>query len=336
TDPANADSDGDGIADGYEVEYGLNPLDPADADADSDGDGLTNLEEFWLRADPHASASPYSTVHVSEDGSDESGDGSPARPWRTIQFAMDQVSPMENLPATVLAGPGKYTGAIVLKPFVRLQGYVGETDAAVVEGTVEGAEGALLQRLVLREGDDKDGDIALLSMNDAAMNVLNVAFHGADDSSRATGIVFRGEAPGGALISDCTFTELRRGMEIFGSLPTVRRCAFSKIVEHGIIIRALPEKAGTQGSLGNVYNPNTGWNTFQDIGGYDVVNERSQTVVMQNNGWGAADPATRISGPVNYDPPLASGSSLVPASIVCTVWDAKDKFPIVGGSILLT
>ena len=40
------DSDGDGIPDKWEIRYGLNPKDPADAAADSDKDGFTNLEEY--------------------------------------------------------------------------------------------------------------------------------------------------------------------------------------------------------------------------------------------------------------------------------------------------
>lgn len=40
------DTDGDGIPDLVEIEYGLDMEDPLDADGDLDGDGLTNLEEF--------------------------------------------------------------------------------------------------------------------------------------------------------------------------------------------------------------------------------------------------------------------------------------------------
>ncbi len=46
TDPLNADTDGDGMPDGWEVDNLLDPLDPADAYGDLDTDGLTNLQEF--------------------------------------------------------------------------------------------------------------------------------------------------------------------------------------------------------------------------------------------------------------------------------------------------
>ena len=45
TDPENADSDGDGMRDGWEVSHGFDPADPGDAVEDPDYDGLTNLEE---------------------------------------------------------------------------------------------------------------------------------------------------------------------------------------------------------------------------------------------------------------------------------------------------
>ncbi|MCH2170734.1 hypothetical protein MK489_08105 [Myxococcota bacterium] len=43
---SDPDDDGDGASDDWEVQYGLDPLDPGDAEIDSDFDGLTNLEEF--------------------------------------------------------------------------------------------------------------------------------------------------------------------------------------------------------------------------------------------------------------------------------------------------
>lgn len=46
------DSDGDGLNDEWELRYGLNPNDAADADADKDSDGYTNAEEFAAKTDP--------------------------------------------------------------------------------------------------------------------------------------------------------------------------------------------------------------------------------------------------------------------------------------------
>ncbi|MEK6777554.1 MAG: S8 family serine peptidase [bacterium] len=49
---SSGDSDGDGLPDSFENQYGLNPNDPKDADADPDGDGLTNLQEYEQGTDP--------------------------------------------------------------------------------------------------------------------------------------------------------------------------------------------------------------------------------------------------------------------------------------------
>ena len=46
TSGTNPDTDGDGLADDWERDQGLNPNDPVDAFEDPDGDGLTNKEEY--------------------------------------------------------------------------------------------------------------------------------------------------------------------------------------------------------------------------------------------------------------------------------------------------
>src|SRR5690606_26013019 len=53
-DVRNPDTEGDGIPDGEEVTWGLDPLNPADANRDADGDTLANLEEFRRGTDPRA------------------------------------------------------------------------------------------------------------------------------------------------------------------------------------------------------------------------------------------------------------------------------------------
>lgn len=51
-DNLDADSDGDGTSDVWELAYGFSKTDPSDAKLDPDGDGLTNLQEFLAGTDP--------------------------------------------------------------------------------------------------------------------------------------------------------------------------------------------------------------------------------------------------------------------------------------------
>ena len=57
------DNDGDGMADDWEVAYGLNAQNPADALGDPDHDGLTNLQEYQLGLNPLVADRPY--IHAS-------------------------------------------------------------------------------------------------------------------------------------------------------------------------------------------------------------------------------------------------------------------------------
>ena len=50
----NADTDGDGMTDGWEVQYGFNPCVAADANGDADNDGVSNLEECHHGSNPHS------------------------------------------------------------------------------------------------------------------------------------------------------------------------------------------------------------------------------------------------------------------------------------------
>ncbi|MCF6325026.1 MAG: GDSL-type esterase/lipase family protein [Gammaproteobacteria bacterium] len=76
------DDDNDGMPDSWEVQYGFNPLDAADAILDADGDGTTNLDEYLagtiprvLNLDSHWQFDENSGVLVS-DGSTNGNDGS--------------------------------------------------------------------------------------------------------------------------------------------------------------------------------------------------------------------------------------------------------------------
>ncbi len=51
--PQPGDEDGDGIADAWETQYGLDPTDAGDAAIDGDGDGWTALSEYYANTNPN-------------------------------------------------------------------------------------------------------------------------------------------------------------------------------------------------------------------------------------------------------------------------------------------
>jgi len=50
--PAPRDSDDDGMPDGWEEKFGLDPYAAADTVLDTDGDGYTDVEEYLNGTDP--------------------------------------------------------------------------------------------------------------------------------------------------------------------------------------------------------------------------------------------------------------------------------------------
>jgi hypothetical protein len=50
--PLGGDADGDGMANGWEVQYGMNPFNSANATGDLDNDGVNNLTEYLQGRDP--------------------------------------------------------------------------------------------------------------------------------------------------------------------------------------------------------------------------------------------------------------------------------------------
>ena len=83
----NADSDSDGLPDGWEVSNGLNPTSGGDANADPDGDGLTNAQEYAMGTNPNNSdtdgdgksdaTDQFPTDPNDGEFSDSDGDGIP-------------------------------------------------------------------------------------------------------------------------------------------------------------------------------------------------------------------------------------------------------------------
>lgn len=77
------DSDSDGMSDAWEVFYGLNPNDPADASLNYDEDTLTNLAESVILTDPYATDTDRDGFH---DGIDDNAISRFFAAWGTPLF----------------------------------------------------------------------------------------------------------------------------------------------------------------------------------------------------------------------------------------------------------
>jgi hypothetical protein len=73
TNPSSADSDSDGMKDGYEFTYQLNPLSGVDAILDSDSDGLNNISEFKLGLNPRLADTNNNGIIDSLEDPDQDG-----------------------------------------------------------------------------------------------------------------------------------------------------------------------------------------------------------------------------------------------------------------------
>lgn len=82
--PGGADSDGDGIPDGWELYYGFNRYSATDALLDGDGDGQNNLQEYFAGTVPHDPKSVLRMSAVSRAG--VAGGTSVVLTWNSVAY----------------------------------------------------------------------------------------------------------------------------------------------------------------------------------------------------------------------------------------------------------
>ncbi len=82
-----ADSDQDGLPDGWEKQNNLNPLDPGDAHQDPDGDGLDNSQEYYYTTNPFLSDTDGDSYN---DGAEVEKGYDPARAGEKLELAPEE------------------------------------------------------------------------------------------------------------------------------------------------------------------------------------------------------------------------------------------------------
>jgi hypothetical protein len=90
-----ADTDQDGMPDGWETANGLDPEDPDDALLDRDGDGQINLDEYAAGTDPRSAASVFKITSFLHDP----GIGSVTIEWSAVAGKLYRVTSSANLVA---------------------------------------------------------------------------------------------------------------------------------------------------------------------------------------------------------------------------------------------
>ncbi|MDQ1257695.1 MAG: hypothetical protein QG656_2301, partial [Candidatus Hydrogenedentes bacterium] len=336
TNPIWPDSDLDGMPDGWEHTYGLNPLDFWDGLGDPDKDWILNIFEYRWRGDPQDATSPFQPFFVSPTffGIDAAGRGTFFQPFRTIAYAMNQATGSEGHNILLLLMDGNFSESVALKPYTILFGPL--TGNGRLDGAATGAQGAQIWNLKMGPAANAPG-APVLDIDGVAMTVRAVTF--SDAQGAATGIRVRKNASD-SRIEQCTFTSLGAAIGIYGAAPQIRRCVFGPLDGDAVVFydAGAPTKAA-QGTMGQSGDPTTGYNTFQDVEGYAVDNQSGSTIQAERCDWGTDDPEEieeMVNGDVQQGGALKSGSGLIPATIVCSVWDAATYEPLQSASIKLS
>ncbi len=137
TDPRESDTDGDGLPDGFEADFGdvgvLNANEPdtdgdttPDADEDPDGDGFTNREEYDAGSNPNDPDSrPFFPPSLIPYTPDPTNNTTPTLQWYEVSGAtnyliqVDTSSDFDSTPlpvSTIVSGPASISGAYSYTP----------------------------------------------------------------------------------------------------------------------------------------------------------------------------------------------------------------------------
>ncbi|MDD5198377.1 MAG: choice-of-anchor Q domain-containing protein [Terrimicrobiaceae bacterium] len=145
TDPNNADTDGDGIDDGYEVAHGMRPKDILDGLEDADGDGVPNVYEYkhgWAPftygrvSDPtHPVSNPPAVLQAN---SNLSVDNPSAHQYKTISGALNALGANDDYAVIDIKQGPAYAAAVYIYKPVLLLGEAGNKPVEITNGSSSG------------------------------------------------------------------------------------------------------------------------------------------------------------------------------------------------------
>lgn len=331
------DSDGGGLPDWYEDEYGLDPELPDDDAADTDEDGLNNLEEFRRGTNPIDNTDPPNTFFVEKSGSDETGDGSAALPWKTIAFAMNNMPEgAETFPVTLNVGPGLFDEQVILQPYVRIVGAgagityvryfnISDDDHFVVLA----APGTALSACTVTLPMPVSVTVDLLRVTDVDVAISNCELDGLN-SPRAIGVFITGPASSASVIRDSLVRRVEYGVYAIDSGVNITRNRFEDILGGAIFVRAPEgkEDGGAETPLLGAGDQleETGFNQFRMSTGFFVNNTSASLTMAEYNDWGVyteeaiGNRVFNSPGDVDYEPFL--GKALVRGTIAIELLEA--------------
>jgi len=209
TDRYNADTDGDGMPDGWELQHGFDPLNPDDALADADSDGLTNLGEYQAGTNPQESDS---------DG-DGLNDGSEVHAGRVSHWGVNDTG-QASVPATLMDAASISAGhwhclALRADGSVAAWGddeYGQVSGAASVSNAVKVAAGYCHSLAILADGSivgwgrNSHGQINVPANVTNAVSIAAGSFHSitllADGSVVGWGLDYDGRATGASVVTN--------------------------------------------------------------------------------------------------------------------------------------
>ncbi|MCI5218100.1 MAG: right-handed parallel beta-helix repeat-containing protein, partial [Candidatus Electrothrix sp. LOE2] len=188
TDPTSADSDADGIPDGWEVLHGLDPL-TDDSDDDSDEDGFSNYEEYEANTDPQDASSHPVFCHFRVPGD-----------YATLSLAIMAAHGRTD-GAAVCVSPGTYEENVELLDKVWL-----------VAESKDPAETVIL-------GDGKKDVVTMNKVDSGGVVGFTIKSKGKGkkNKTQADGIVFQG-ASQRAVIARNIITETRNAVILRGNV----------------------------------------------------------------------------------------------------------------------